>query len=411
MKATKIIALILSFILCLGLVSCKGSDEAETDSNETQSTENSEDTSKDETPATQPDDDGDDGDGDSADDSKKSDEKVVDLSNPTKKYDLAENRSKVKVIGRSSVVSDGITCDFTAAGIEFKVNASGIVNLKLTATAETYFTVIVDGVRASERYRVGSGTATLAVAELESAGEHTISVLRQTEPQRSLCVLNSLSFRGTLLDAPADNTRYIEFIGDSITCGAGNLISDTSANANLAIHQDGTQAFSYLTAKALGADYSIVGCSGIGVTYGYRTFTENEFYTKLSYYRSLTDSYVPTRVPDAVVINLGTNDKNKTASSGFVEADFKADVEELIELIRATYNTDVPIIWTYNMMNGGYIDEISAVITALGGESAGLYTCELNRNTEGAGYHPVVSAHVTASETLGNFIAGKIYSQ
>ena len=64
------------------------------------------------------------------------------------------------------------------------------------------------------------------------------------------------------------NGKYIEFIGDSITCGYG---IDTACEANTfsTTNENVNKAFSYLTAAALGADASFVSYSGHGLISGY----------------------------------------------------------------------------------------------------------------------------------------------
>ena len=83
---------------------------------------------------------------------------------------LARNSDKVKLLGRTQVLSTGLACDHTASGIEFKGNFEGDVKLKVRTAIvkpsceKTYFTVYVDGERLSERFEVATGIKTLTVA-------------------------------------------------------------------------------------------------------------------------------------------------------------------------------------------------------------------------------------------------------
>ena len=317
------------------------------------------------------------------------------------KYFLAENLDSLKIHGRTSVVGKGISCDFTASGIEFTAYVEGAVKLYLSCTANTYFTVYVDGERLSERYTVTREDSVITLADLD-AGDHTVRVLKQTEPMRSLSVLEALEFTGYMKNPPREKD-YIEFIGDSITCGYGNLITGSNSDAGNALYADGTQAFAFRTAEALGTDASVISCSGIGLVAGYRNFVEKDFYDKQSYYRSKTEIYDPDRIPDLVVINLGTNDQSHNVSS----MQFETAVKELIQLVRGTYGKNVKIVWCHNMMSDGMYSSAKSVIDSMGGERGGLYLCQLTRNTAGGGGHPSMQGHETAAAELVAFIQSK----
>ena len=162
------LAMLLAILLCLGLVACGTGETEEPKEPDAQE-------QPDGTPDEQEPDDG--------------ASKIT-----TANYPLAQHLDKLKVYGRSSVVGTGISCDFTASGIEFSAYLEGDVKLKLTCTADTYFTVYVDGVRMEDRKMATTSTSELTVASFAEGGDHTILVLKQTEPWMSLSVLESLEF-------------------------------------------------------------------------------------------------------------------------------------------------------------------------------------------------------------------------
>ena len=326
-------------------------------------------------------------------------------------YALKNNTDLLKLYGRMTATDKGITCDFAASGIEFSAYVDGFVSLEVTAeyhkvasqatkNDDIYFSVFVDGVKDERRYKVAKGTTqTLKIAYFDEPGEHTIKVLRQTEAIRGLCTLKSLSFVGTLNEAPSPAPYYIEFIGDSITSGYGNLVANGASSIG-SYHNDGTQTYAFLAAQALGADFSMISCSGIGVTSGYVPMVAEQVYTKNSYFRSQETAFTPTRTPDVVVINLGTNDRSKKVDT----TTFKNDVKSLIASVRSTYGKDVKIVWAYGMMDDSYSAHTMAAINELGGTAAGLYTVQLTRNNSGGGGHPNLAAHKSSAEILANFI-------
>lgn len=318
-------------------------------------------------------------------------------------YMLNDIVEKLKIHGRTEFLQGGIACDFTASGIEFSLQAEGEVALTVTPTKDTFFTVWVDGVRMEERLFAPARQTDLILASFSDQRVHTIRVLKQTEAQFSLCVLNSLRFVGDMSDPPRDCKKYVEIIGDSIVCGHGILCLNGEKEQGTALYEDGTLGFAYLTAETLGADCSIVGCSGIGIDKGFTTFSEDDFYPKASYYRDRGTAYGFSRKPDLVVINLGTNDQMKGSS----EMVFKAGVRSLIAFIREQYG-DVNIVWTYNMMRDNNVEPwVRAVIEELGGEQNGLYICKLNRDLQGGNGHPTEDGHLIASRILVSFVNEK----
>ncbi len=321
-------------------------------------------------------------------------------------YALKDNAASLKLYGRMATTDKGITCDFAASGIEFNVYAQGFVELDVTHELQTfeshknddvYLAVIVDGVRDPRRYKVPKGqTEKMNIAYFEEAGAHTIQILRETEIKNGLLTLESLTFEGRLEEKPADADLYVEFIGDSITSGYGNLITNGINPAGDSDYKDALQAYSYLTVKALGADFSLVSNSGMGLTAGYRPVKVRDFFKAEAYYRSTTKVYAPARTPDVVVINIGTNDQAKKADT----ATFKNDVKALIADVRALYGDEVKIVWAYGMMMDGYI---SYVLEATAGME-NFYTVELPSDRSAGGGHPNLATHKAASEALAKFI-------
>ena len=318
-------------------------------------------------------------------------------------YHLCNNRENFKRYGRMTEHKDGLTCDFTASGIEFYGILQGDVILSLSCSADTYFTVFIDNVRQEERFYATSTTEQLCIASFAEAGEHTVRVLKQTEAQWSLCVLKNVSVTGFLYPAPAEREFLIEFIGDSITSGYGNLGDPSTPVAGIALMQDGTQAFAFLTAESLDVDHNMVSCSGIGIAKGWTAINELDFYQRDCYYRDPDARYHGSvRSPDLIVINLGTNDQDR----GCEEQAFKSGMRKLLTYIREQY-PDVPIIWMYNMMTYGCFTWARPIIAEFGGEGAGIYTLQLTPNKLGAGNHPSLEAHYAASEQLTAFIKEK----
>ena len=175
-----------------------------------------------------------------------------------------------------------------------------------------FFKTVIDGApQAAFKAATGSGTYMLATGL--AAGMHTVELYRQTEgPQGESRLLSLTVGDGALWIRPPGANRLIEFIGDSITCGYGNL--GTSADLN---NQDcftlesAWDTYAAIAGRTLGAEVSIVAASGLGIVRNYDP-TDTGPRMPMLYPRAVANATTPTWdfhvEPQVVVINLGTND-------------------------------------------------------------------------------------------------------
>ena len=320
-----------------------------------------------------------------------------------KSYALADNASSFNFLGRTSMTNEGLICDQSATGIEFTAYMEGEVSVKVKTVAECYFTVYIDGVRSDERIycRSDGNGFTAVIAKFDVPGEHTIQLLKQTEALKTSCCIMSVTFIGHFLEPPAEKKLLLEFLGDSITCGYGNLCQNGEANPGSTIFEDATKAYAVLTAQALDADFRLVSCSGIGVAKGHVEPTMADYFSAQNFFHDSNTPYTFDRVPDIVVINLGTNDGGTNAN----ENDLLAAVPALIELVRSTYGTKVPIVWVHGMMGDGRWDTIrTALEQNYNGAEDGIYSVQLPANFQGGGDHPSEQAHMDASRMLVQYL-------
>lgn len=221
----------------------------------------------------------------------------------SRKNSLQDLADSCIVMGRSTADGSGITMDDTAAGILFRAKCSGTVTVDITArmTASTiaahnslYFTVFVDGERQEERLKISGTTRTpqsytLTLAENLPKGDHTFEFYRQTESQKGLVTLEAVTLDGTFLKPP-EKKLIMEFIGDSITSGYGNLSAAEPVAGSPDI-EDGTQAYAFLVARELNAAYSILAMQGYGLVGGWgREYNVPKAYPYTSWYRDHTEA-------------------------------------------------------------------------------------------------------------------------
>ena len=347
--------------------------------------------------------------------------------------DLSVDHAKVKRLGRTTLTSKGIACDHSASGIEFKGIIAGEVTVKITSqmiksnSPSSYYTVYVDGVRQGKRFAV-TNTETLTIAKIKTPGEHTIRIVKQTESNYTISEIESIGITGYLTDRPADKQYYIEYIGDSLTCGMGNLGNSTvtTESQQSAIWEDASRSYAYMASEALGADYSVISQSGIGIAYGWARYSIFPFYEMAGYNRNntLAFDFENARVPDLMVINMGTNDYyiNKDMDGGNAHCSIDeviAKTQELIELVRTNYGEDIPIVWPsrFLYLSDAYVNAVETgiknyAIAKTGDanatmEDVGIYRIDFTRNTGGAQGHPTVAGHTKAAEELVALIEAK----
>ena len=366
-------------------------------------------------------------------------------------YTIADMEGKYKTQGRVVISDNMLMIESSASGIEFKANCSGSVSVNMTATRVSkngekggiYFTVIVDGVvqyadmRIPEDnsaanwisnstnypfYMPDTGDYTFEIASNLAEGEHTFEIYTQTQANKGAFGISGVSLNGNLLDAPENNDLYIEVVGDSIAAGQGNIATGGASDSGEdAIHQDATRGWGYLTAKALGADWSIVAQSGITATTGLSWAgagssapSMNEVYPLARYYSDKNTAYSFDRQADVILVCLGTNDiwLYDDANRGYslTAADLKTSFKGMLTLLREK-NSDAKIVWLYGMLTSEANDIITSVVSEMGGADKGYYSLSLPYDGSGGSYHPGLAVQTTYADTITKFIKKDILGE
>ncbi len=326
-----------------------------------------------------------------------------------KTYTMADMKAQLKVLGRSKEYGTSISGDWSACGIEFAAHCKGDVAVTVTVIkipednyeAGSYFTAYVDGIRDETRYLATEGTHDVVIARDLPEGDHHFRIARQAHNTHCNLNYDAVTIDGELNARPADRDFYIEFLGDSITCAWG-VYTDGDLEAYPA--SDGTSSYAFLTADALGADYSMV-CRG---SWGFMAKVPGcnipDVYSYICYSRNREDLYdfEAARKPDLIVINLGTNDTEWQKDDDKKVA-FKAKVEAFLDDLRGK-NGNMPILYVYNMMNRSCVDMVQEIFEKRGGEEAGFHTLELPRGDKNGGVHPTIPNQKAASLILTEYI-------
>lgn len=318
----------------------------------------------------------------------------------------------------------GFGLNQSASSIEFTLTGSSKIELNgswSNRNNDVYFTVYINGMRQDKRVRFTYLDRSAVIADgLNYKNTYTIKLVRETEEKYGEFIARSLNigYLGRMLEAPREEGLYIEFLGDSITCGLGSLcgylsddglnVSDTDGgtcgieSTETSLCEDATNSYAYLAAQTLNADCNFISYSGIGIYDGYGSFQMGEYF----------EQHKSTKNPDLVVINLGTNDyfRNYNNKSFNFEA-YKNAVKDLINKVRTAYGTNTKIIWATGLMNDAgnpFMTAIENVITGLN-DSNLYYFGELTKSSGGHNGHPTkVGAEVAAQQLVDYIVDNKI---
>ncbi|CAE7023963.1 Endoglucanase E [Pyrenophora teres f. teres] len=165
------------------------------------------------------------------------------------------------------------------------------------------------------------------------------------------------------LRKPTDTVpkRKIQFIGDSITVGYG--LDGTFPCTNNAAVENNPSTYAALAATAVNADYDIIAWSGIGLTRNYISSTPDpsdimpQRWTRYGALDPRGSYTFPTSAtPDAVVINLGTNDFGYQAGirDPIVPSNFTAAMVSFVKTIQGHYPKATFFLLTSPMLGDGY---------------------------------------------------------
>jgi hypothetical protein len=211
--------------------------------------------------------------------------------------------NKVVLVGTASSVF------FNFSGNECSISLQSVD----TWEHHNYVSLVLDG-KYIGKLRIEKGAAQyFPIKTTSNKKEHTLEIYKTTEAHSG-----GILFTGTtakLTSISAKKKKKIEFIGDSITCGAASDPSDIPCDKGEYFdHHNGYYAYGPVLSRAIGADYLMSSVSGIGMYRNWNDENKDEgimpdVYQNL--YLTKDNSkpkYDFAFQPDIISIALGTND-------------------------------------------------------------------------------------------------------
>ena len=259
------------------------------------------------------------------------------------------------------------------------------------------------------------------VFENESVVDSEVRVVKLSESAMSTFAIKEIYVESES-DVPvspvAQKPYYIEFVGDSITCGYG--VDDEVKDHHFSTETENvTKSYAYLTAEKLNADYSMVSISGYGIISGYsddgQKKTPDDIVTK--YYKTLGYSVAgfanekpadiqwdfSKRQPDIVVINLGTNDDSYCGNDPARKAEFTAAYVDFLKTVREC-NPKAHIVCSLGIMGTRLYPAVEEAYVnyskETGDEKITVYRFDPQDGSLGyaADWHPSAATHQKAAE-------------
>jgi hypothetical protein len=146
-------------------------------------------------------------------------------------------------------------------------------------------------------------------------GEHLVEFVKRTETSQGAGIFLGFDLGGVPLPAPTRPTRRLEIIGDSISAGSGDEPGVNQVNCNTSGGNPAQNAYlSYGAelARNLNAEYYITAAGGRGVFENYECGSLDTLpagYDHMNQRDLSSPLWDHTKyVPEAIIIDLGTND-------------------------------------------------------------------------------------------------------
>lgn len=236
------------------------------------------------------------------------------------------------------LISSAVHFGFSFTGKEFAIHVT-----LADANAHNYLQYELDGVY-QKRIRVEGSATQPIVIKVPSTGKHTVWIFKATEAHTGPLFITKITARDIKALA-VKKAPLIEFIGNSITCGAAADPSETPCGTGDYHDQHNAyMAYGPRVARALGANYMLSSVSGIGV---YRNWNSDaptmpQVYEKADFQDNGTRLWdFETYKPKVVSIALGTNDfsngDGKRPRKPFDKDEFVNTYVSFVKLVKTKY--------------------------------------------------------------------------
>jgi hypothetical protein len=262
--------------------------------------------------------------------------------------------------GRTLITNDKLELISSAVHFGFSFEGDGVeVYASLPEWMDhNYLQYELDGVY-QKRIKVSKDQNAPIHLNANGNGKHTIWIYKATEATTGAVFIEKISGKNVRA-IPNSNAPLIEFIGNSITCGAAADASEVPCGTGV-YHDQHNAYYAYgpRVARKLSANYILSSVSGIGI---YRTWNREEpsmpqVYEKADFQVGSTRNWDFSRyTPKIVSIALGTNDLSngdgKTPRTPFDSARFVNGYIAFVQLVKSKYPSAQIVLLNSPMVGG-----------------------------------------------------------
>ena len=310
------------------------------------------------------------------------------------------------------LISSGVHFGFSFEGRECQISV-----MLSNPASHSYIQYELDGVY-QKRIRVEGSSHQRVVISAPGEGMHTVWVYKATEAATGPVIIEKIS--GTNVKALArPHKKLIEFIGNSITCGAAADASDVPCGKG-EYHDQHNAYYAYgpRVARALGAEFILSSVSGIGI---YRNWNSDgpvmpQVYEKVDFQNQNEQRWdFSLYNPKVISIALGTNDfsggDGKKPRLPFDRARFVNSYIDFVKLIKGKYPAAQIVLLSSAMLNGDKRTLLQNCLTAVKQQVDGQFPSAMPiglyffqpMQARGCTGHPSVEDHAILAKELVPF--------
>lgn len=351
-----------------------------------------------------------------------------------------------KIHGRTDETQDPLPLFFNGSGVEVNVTGTELwIDVDVNyGVHEPWIWTTLNGAFMS-RQMLLPGSYSLCLFRGMSPDEvKNVRFIRELQAmsEDDDCRLLIRGFRSDGEFLPVRSRRYkLEFIGDSITSGEGTYGAEADMDW-LAMYMSSSRDYARMVSDALDAEYRLISQGGWGVLCGWNNDPRHNIPSCYEKICGLAGGAMNEKlgaakpydfqswVPDAVIVNLGTNDAGAFDQPAWVdpvtgqmfeqrrEADGTYNAEDLARFEQAVVdflvmlrrdNPTSHIVWTYGML--GY-DLTLAITDAMNTyrrttgdvNAAFLQLPNTTEETVGSRAHPGERSHARAAQVIVEYL-------
>ena len=301
----------------------------------------------------------------------------------------------------------------SASFVEFKFRGTQVVavvqNL-LTEGERNYLALEVDG-DYKGRIKLSTSEPVKIPISVSEDGEHGVRLFKATEAETGGIAFLGLE-ASEVLGLDPKPSRKIEFIGNSITCGAAADLSDIPCGEGSYQDQhNGYLSFATQSAIALDAQFTLASVSGKGMYRNWNSLSPTIPETYENLYLGTDSSRkhdFTSYTPDMVSIFLGTNDmSNGDRIKERLPFDSTAFIDKYVEFIGTVYEKypDTQIC----LMSFAFVEVLHASLKSVQQQANAKYldkkaieivSIQEGRQPSGCTGHPSIEDHKLMSDLL-----------